>query len=94
VVYIQYSVNCSTNQLTPTCSSTHHTFQKTAHRWRTTVERNFFILWWLVSEWGTMEGVRRAFYVVGQMIRETGQSMDHLGIRVQGGYHYREPCKF
>jgi carbonic anhydrase/acetyltransferase-like protein (isoleucine patch superfamily) len=45
----------------------------------------------LVSEWGTMEGVRRAFYVVGQMIRETGQSMDHLGIRVQGGYHYREP---
>eukprot|EP00871_Galdieria_phlegrea_P000896 jgi/Galph1/1807/GphlegSOOS_G478.1 len=38
-----------------------------------------------------MEGVRRMFYFVGKLLRETGQSLDHLGIRVQGGYHYREP---
>ncbi|GJQ10477.1 hypothetical protein GpartN1_g2268.t1 [Galdieria partita] len=38
-----------------------------------------------------MQGIRRALYMMGQMIRETGQSMDHLGMRVQGGYSYREP---
>lgn len=41
-----------------------------------------------------MEGIRRTFYMIGQMIRETGQSMDHLGIRVQGGYNFREPRKY
>lgn len=37
--------------------------------------------------------MRRAIYVVGQAVRETGQAMDRLGMVLQGNMAYKEQSK-
>lgn len=37
-----------------------------------------------------LEAMRRAIYVVGQAVRETGQAMDRLGMVLQGSMAYKE----